>query len=343
MKKFLRLKILNNEIIYFLKSALVFLIASLIFVQTLPASEKSSKMTDVNLIAQELSPQTAIGFIIPGDIQYYRDMHNAFVSRLNKEGYGARVKIFVQKPYPDHISIRNAVRKLVAMDVDLIIAYGTASVLAAYYERTKIPVVYAGAYEPLIKDLKAKNITGVSMKIPISSLLRYLNEIKPISSLGVAYCMFEEDSVYQLKELIHFSDQYKYKVEAINVHSPHDVMRLSSEFLGKSLDAIFITTSSNVSAISSAIIDISREKKIPTASMMPGHKSWAIVSLFNSPESQGIIAAEKAIKILDGFSPNEVKRDTVSNTELIFNLKEAMKMGFKIPINLMTEATRLLE
>jgi len=343
IKKFFKLKILNNEILYIVKAAYIVLILNLIFVQPLPASENAGKMPDVNLIAQASLSQTTIGVIIPGDIQYYRNMHGAFISKLDKEGYGARVKIFVQKPYPDHISMRNAIRKLAAMDVDLIVAYGTAAALAAIDERTKIPIVYAGVYEPLMKDIKAKNITGVSVKVPISSLLRYLNEIKPISTLGVVYCMFEEESVHQLKEVIQFSDHYKFKVEIINVHSPHDVIKLSSQLLGKSLDAIFITSSANVDSVSSAVIDISRDRKIPAVSLLPHNKSWPMIALFNSPEGQGVIAASAAVKIINGVPPSQIKRVTFADIELVFNPKEAMRIGLKLPINLMTEATRLIE
>lgn len=290
-----------------------------------------------------IASETTIGVIMPGEAKYYKDMHNAFMSRLNREGYGASVKIIVQKPYPDHISMRNAVRKLIAMDVDLIVAYGAAATYATIDEKANKPIVYAGLYDPLIRDITAKNITGVSMKIPISSLLRYLNEIKDISSLGVAYCMYEQDSVLQLKEIIQFSDQYKFKVETINVQNPYDVIGLSNQILGKSLDAILITSSSNASVASPAIMDISRNRKIPTASLLPGHGALPVVALFNAPEGQGIMAADKAIKIINGIPPHQIKRDSIADIELVFNIKEAINIGLKIPLNLVTEATRIVE
>lgn len=290
-----------------------------------------------------IASEKTIGVIMPGEAKYYKDMHNAFMSRLNREGYGVSVKIIVQKPYPDHISMRNAVRKLIAMDVDLIVAYGAAAIYAAIDEKANKPIVYAGLYDPLTRDITAKNITGVSMKIPISSLLRYLNEIKHISSLGVAYYMYEQDSVLQLKEIIHFSDQYKFKVETINVQNPYDVIGLSNQILGKSLDAILITSSSNASVASPAIMDISRNRKIPTASLLPGHGALPVIALFNAPEGQGVMAADKAIKIINGTPPHQIKRDSIADIELVFNIKEAINIGLKIPLNLVTEATRIVE
>jgi ABC-type sugar transport system substrate-binding protein len=74
--------------------------------------------------------ENIIGVIMGGDIPYYEDLHSAFMSKLGREGVLANSKVLSQKPYPDDISLSNAARKLIAQNVNVIVAYGTSAAAA---------------------------------------------------------------------------------------------------------------------------------------------------------------------------------------------------------------------
>ena len=287
-----------------------------------------------------LAAEKTIGVIMTGDIQYYKDMHDSFMSKLRRENYADKVEIIMQRPYPDPISLSNAARKLIANEVDVIVAYGAPAALAAFREKSQIPVVYSSVYEPLTSRIKAKNITGISSKASVSSLLRYLRGITSISSLGVIYSTNEEDSIHQMKELFRLSEQYGFKVEGLNLKRHNDAKNL---FSGTKVDAIFITCSSIANMASSSIFDFSRDRRIPTVAMLPDRTSHAIVTLYASPREQGEKAADKAIRIINGVHPEGIKTDSSNEIELVFNLEELIGMGFKIPMDLVTEATKLIQ
>ncbi len=297
-------------------------------------------LTPLPFASQGSAAEKTIGVIMTGDIPYYRDVHTAFMARLGREGYADRVEVIMQKPYPDPISLSNAARKLIAVDADIIVAYGAPAAFAVFREKPKIPMVYGSVYEPLAAKITAKNTTGISSRISVSSLLRYLRGIAPITNLGVIYSANEEDSVYQTKELLKLSDQYGFKIAEINLKRPQDTKAMLS---GKKLDAIFITGSAIANMASSSIMEFSRNQRIPTASLLPDKSYHAIVTLCPSPRDLGEKIAEKVIKVLNNVSPERIKVDSSSDTELIFNLREAKDMGFKIPMNLVTEATRLIQ
>jgi len=139
----------------------------------------------VALPVQGEAAENTIGVIMTGDIPYYQDLHKAFMARLGQSGLLSNTEVIVQKPYPDDISLINAARKLIAMDVDAIVVYGTAAAVAVVKERTKIPLVYAAVYEPLMPELKTRFSTGVYVRLSISSLLRYLRSLNQINTLGV--------------------------------------------------------------------------------------------------------------------------------------------------------------
>jgi putative ABC transport system substrate-binding protein len=281
-----------------------------------------------------------IGVILPGDVPYFLDVQSVFLSNLNKEGYAGKVGIVIQKPFPDPVSLSNAARKLIALDVDVIVTYGAPATLAAAREKSRIPIVYAGVYDPMVPKIRTRNIIGISSRLSVTSLLRYLRGLNDISTLEVIYSAGEEDSVMQLRELLKLSQQHGFRVEAIDLKRPQDVRTALS---GRKLDAIFITGSSIANLAGPAIMDFAREQKIPTATLIPLKTSPATVTLAASSKEQGERIAEMVTKILNGTPPYRMKADSSSEIELIFNFKEAAAMGFRIPMDLVTEATRLIQ
>lgn len=293
-----------------------------------------------SLPCQAASDGYTIGVIMTGDIQYYRDVHEAFMSRLRKEGYADRIEVIMQKPYPDPMSLSNAARKLIAHEVDVILVYGTPAAIAVSREKSKIPVIYAGVYEPLIQKIAGKNVAGTCMKPSVSGLLRYLRGMATIGNLAVIYSDNEVNSAYQMKEIMKIGEQYRMKIHAINLKRHQDV---KNSLAGKKYDALFITESSIANVGMSSIMDFAREQKIPTASLLPDKNSHIIVALYASPKELGDKSAEKVMKALTERSAERIKSGSSQDIELVFDLKELLGMGLKIPMDLVTEATRIIQ
>lgn len=289
--------------------------------------------------SQGFAERKTIGVIMTGNIPYYTKMHQAFITKLSSEGYD--VEILLQRPYPDPVSWSNAARKLIAVDVDIIVAYGAPAALAAVYEKTNIPIVYVGVPKPNTIGIAGKNITGAVSNAPTSSLIRYLKKITSISNLGVLYSESEDDSLKQLEELTRLSNELGFRIVKINIKWIEDVKKIRT---ADKLDALFLTYSSSVNMALDAIVDIAKANKLPTASILKGDdNSGVIITLSASPEEQGEIAAEKVIKILRGANPGTIPPTYGKNIELIFNLKENTAMGFKIPMDIVTEATKIIQ
>jgi putative ABC transport system substrate-binding protein len=274
-----------------------------------------------------------------GDIPYYEDLHNAFMAKLRHEGHAKKTEVIVQKPYPDSISLSNAARKFIAMDVDAIVAYGAPAALAVINEKTKIPLIYASVYEPFLPKVKSRYSTGVYAKLSISSLLRYLRGLKQITTLGVVYSSNEEDSAYQLMELSKLAAQHGIKIEPINLKRHQEA---KEKLAVKKLDAVFLTGSSVAHMAMGQVVEYAKEQRVPYASFLLGRDVSAIISLAVSPREQGEKASDKVIKVLGGIPPDKIRAESSTEVELIFNLKEATAMGWKMPMDLVTEATRLI-
>jgi putative ABC transport system substrate-binding protein len=260
------------------------------------------------------------------------------MDELEKKNYLGRIRLLVQQPHPDHISLSNAVRKLKAYEADVLITYGWLATEIAVLEKTGIPIIYTCVYEPC--EFSAKNITGVCSKTSISSLLRYLKSLKDINRLGVIYDSTEADSKKQMNDIARLSLNYNFTVQEINMKKTKDITKI---FDNIRLDAIFITSSSSANSKFSYLINLARNYKIPSASLLYDKTIYATIVLSPSVSELGEKTAKKVIDFLNGISVDRMKVETARETELIFNLKEARHMNFKIPLDLITEATWLIQ
>jgi putative ABC transport system substrate-binding protein len=83
---------------------------------------------------------------------------------------------------------RKLARKVRASDVTLLLAVGLKAALAARLEIVDIPVVFCMVLDPAKHDLKAPNITGIRLDVPIERQLRTMRSVlPPVKRIGVLY------------------------------------------------------------------------------------------------------------------------------------------------------------
>ncbi len=122
-----------------------------------------------------------VGVILSGNITYYQEIQKAFAVTLVKEGFDhSKVDTLLQMPSPDVLSWTNAARKLVVADVNVLVAYGAPSALAAIRETKSIPIVFAGVYDPSAIGVAARNIAGISLRRYLSRLVSGTLELIPV-------------------------------------------------------------------------------------------------------------------------------------------------------------------
>jgi len=283
-----------------------------------------------------------VGVIMTGNISYYDTMHQTFVANLKKKlPPGEEVEFILQRPFPDPIAWSNAARKLIAIDVDLIVSYGAPATHAVLFEKSKIPVVYAGVYEPEAAGIKSRYVTGCGYRVPLSSLLRYFKRIKDVKKLRVVYSSTEEDSVRQMNELVSLAKQQKIDLTWVDIRSQGDIKKLKS--VGKG-DAVYITGSSLAHVWMEDILSLLEDNQVPAVDMFPDPaERGLLITLFHPPELQGEAAAEIVSKIIGGEKAENIAPQLLRETELVFNLVEARALGISLPLQLMVEATRVIK
>jgi putative ABC transport system substrate-binding protein len=276
-----------------------------------------------------------------GDIPYYGAIHEAFVNEINKRSAGEeKIEIVLQRPFPNSISWSNAARKLIAFDVDLIVTYGSPAALAVIHEKSSIPLVYAGFYEPEEVAINSKYATGCGFKVPLSSILRYFKRVKDVNSLGVVFSSIEEDSVRQFDTMKRLTEQQGIKIAKMDIQAQSDLDKLKTQ----QSDVVFITGSSLAHLWLDDLVTILEKQQVPVADIFPDeNEAGVLMTLFQPSDTQGEMAAEMAWQILTGTRPADLATQTFRDTELVFNLIEAKRLGINFPIQLLIEATRVIE
>ncbi|MBI4689768.1 MAG: ABC transporter substrate-binding protein [Nitrospirae bacterium] len=283
--------------------------------------------------------EKTVGIIMTGDIPYYKTIHKAFLEGLSAEGLGAgKVNVVVQAPAPDTMAWMNAARKLVAVDVNIIVAYGAPAALAVIHESSDIPVVFAGVYDPQAVGIIGKNATGISSKVPVASVVKNLKGMSNFSKLGIVFNDSERDTVKQAEEVKQFEGQYGFQSVRFNIKRFGDAAKISN------VDALFITTSCSAMQCVDNVVGVARKGKIPTATTIGGGEERGIIlTLTADPNEQGREAAERVSKILKGAKPASIPIEIPKKIEMIINLKEATAIDLKVPFDILTSATRIIK
>lgn len=301
-------------------------------------------LTGVLMIGWSLHSQaagTVIAAILSSDQPRYREAHRAFVKSLADRGYpAATTEIILQTPNPDPLSWSNTIRKFNAYKPALILAYGAPAAISAMKESEGIPVVAVDIYAT---DQPAKGMCGVSSRVPMITLLKTLQEIRPYRRIGILYTSREAGSQRQADDIKINALQLGVSVVEGNFTSSATLEAGLSTFIER-VDVLIATESSIVCRNFDRIISLARKHNKPVAATMPdAAEKGALVSLEISPQEQGHLAAEIAVRILEGANPEHLSLLTPRRVELIVNLRIARDMGINLPFTVLGKATRVLK
>ncbi|MEJ2182225.1 MAG: ABC transporter substrate binding protein [Nitrospirota bacterium] len=281
-----------------------------------------------------------VGVILTRDRPFDEQAQKALQKYVRSQGFGDRVRYIVQRPHPDPVAWSNASRKLIAAEVDAIVTYGGAATAAALRENSGIPVIYAGVYDSVARNIPRDEATGVCSRPSIAALLRYIREsIQGVKSLGVLYYTLDEDSRKQFDDIAELSKKYGFRLDPLRVRRQGDVGDAISQ---ADVSALFITSSAFMSGVYSEVLRMAETKKIPSASLVYDPALFATYVLSPNPEEHGREAARKLLRLLKGVPLEDIPPSCASEVELVFNLAKARELGIRIPMDVVTEATRII-
>ena len=291
-----------------------------------------------------------VAAVFSADLPRYREAHRAFEKQLQQKGYTrGNLDIIEQFPNADPISWANAVRKFVGLNADLIVAYGAPAAMAASKEGGNIPILVADVYGPVEIGIatsmtrSGSNLTGVSSKVPLITLLKMIQEIKLVRTIGIIYSSREAGSLVQLKELRRASAQLGISVEELNATTAAGFDAAVTSLVRK-VDSVLVTENTVSQWHFDKIIKKTNDARIPLLTMIPdAAERGALISLEISPVEQGQLAAELASRILGGAKAGALPLVMPKRVELLINMKSARYLDLQVPFSVLSNATKIIK
>lgn len=288
-----------------------------------------------------------IAVILPNDLPRYWQIQTAFLPAL-QSACGTGCRVYVQTPNADRLSLRNSVRKAVALDARLIVTYGTAATSAARSENPGLPILFADVPDPEAltydnnKSLVGNNMTGVRGDAPLPALLSFFLEATKAGSLAILY---EKDSVegsYQRNTLLQVAKRRNVAVMELVLDDDDDIVtRLKS--LPSHIDGLYLAHGERLSRQLQDVIATMKQQKIPVISQIPGSAELgAFMSLETDAAEQGeklAVLAGQMLRSKKAQPPAIIKPRQVA---FVVNLKAAHALHLQVPLQTLAAATRIV-
>lgn len=292
-----------------------------------------------------------VAVVITGDLPRYQEANDAFMKILQAGGLTKdKVEVYVQTPNPDPMSWANSIRKAVGVGADLIITYGAPATLVAKHEARSVPVLFADVYDPvslgIVKDLAVPggDISGVSNKTPVETLVRSFADICKGKTLGALFSHNDKGSILQVDDIEKAAANFGIKVVRQGVGKPADLARDAADLCSR-VDALYVADSALLQMQLPQVLDAAKKQGIPTISQIPGLSDMgALMTLEADPTEQGQLVGVHALQILAANQKAlALPVRTPKKVSLVINLKVAKDLGLTVPFQVLSLATRVVK
>jgi putative tryptophan/tyrosine transport system substrate-binding protein len=304
--------------------------------------------------AQQTGKIPRIGFLDSSTASGSAVLLRTFWQEMSKLGWieGKNITIEYRFAEQKYERLPELAADLVRLKVDLIVASGTAAVLAAKSATTTIPIVMTSSTNPVGARLIASlarpggNVTGTSGLADELSTKR-LEIIKDaIPKLArVGFLQPQGASDIQLKELRAAATALKLKLEEIETQP--DAKGLESAFKTakqKQVNAIMTTTGNLFFAERNRIVELAIKYRLPA--IYPQDEFVEAGGLMSYGADYDDLYRRAAVyvdKILKGAKPADLPVQQATKFEFVINLKAAKQIGLTLSPEFLSRANRMIK
>jgi ABC-type uncharacterized transport system substrate-binding protein len=287
----------------------------------------------------------------PNQVWHYRE---AFVRGLEKLGHVQGEDIIIHNQYGlgDSILLSELAIELVNQKVDVIVASGTPSAVAATRATREIPIVFVNVGDPvksgLVKTMAqpGANATGLSLRAPELSAKRleiFKESVGGISHIAVLGNSANSSHKLNLRALEPEGKQLKITIQSIEVHGRNEFERAFAEMIRAGADSVMVLPDAMFFSERQKIVQLALSTRLPAIYTYRGYVEAGGLMAYGP--NQVHFYARAAIyvdKILNGAMPADLPVERPMRAELIVNLKTANAIGIKIPPEVLQRAVRVL-
>jgi len=304
--------------------------------------------------AQRAGKLPTIGFFGSASSSTWKPWVAAFVQRLRELGWIENQTVAIEYRWAEGREERFAeiAAEFIRLKVDVIFTYATPSSIAAKKATAVIPIVFAGAGDPVGTGLVASlarpggNITGLSIQQTdlASKRLEILRQVLPtVRTVAILADIGSPNSVLEMGEAQAAADTLGFAVVTSKLRGAEDIAPAFEALKGR-VDALYVCSSPPLTTNRIQINSLALGQRLPT---MYGFREYTVSGGLMSygPYFPSIFrrAAEYVDKILRGAKPGDLPVEQPTKFEFIINLTTAKALGLTVPASLMSLADELIE
>ena len=243
--------------------------------------------------------------------------------------------------------------ELVALKPDAIVCSGTPPTSAARRATSSIPIVFAGAGDPVGSGLVASlarpggNVTGVSsVTAPVATKqLELLREMFPAAKrLGYLTNASNRAAVATYRHVEQQARIMKVTVQMLDGRKRAELEKSFETIKREGLQGLLVGAAIALLEHRDRIVEFAAREKLPVAY---GRREYVdaggLVSYSVDLRFTVLRSAEFVHRILKGAKPADLPVEQSSNTLMLLNLKAARALGVKIPESVRLRANEVIQ
>ena len=304
--------------------------------------------------AQQPARIPRIGILIAVSGSVFPARVEAFRQRLRQLGYVEGKNILIEYRYAEGKRERlpDLAAELIGLKVDLIVTVGVPAAQAAKKASGTIPIVFAGASDPVGTGIVSSlarpggNITGLSLMVPDldGKRLELLKEAFP--KVARAAFLWQPGGArgnLALTKMEAAAKALGLELLSLEVRSLDDFEGAFARAKGDGAQALITTTGERINTQQRRVLDFAAKNRLPAIY----HYSEFVEAgglMSYAPDNMDIWrrAATYVDKILKGAKPGDIPVEQPKKFEFIINLNAAKEIGLTIPPNMLVRADKVI-
>jgi len=278
----------------------------------------------------------------------------AFVQRLHELGWFEGRSIAIEDRWAEGRTERFAeiAAEFVQLKVDVIVTVGTLPALAAKQATALIPIVFAGAGDPVGTGIVASlarpggNVTGLSVQFTdlAGKRLELLREVVPnLRRLAILINADNPAAMKEVGEVQAAAGAFGLEVVTLEIRKAEEIASAFEALKGRA-EALYVFADALMNTNRVRINTLALAARLPT---MHGVREYVeaggLMSYGPSLPDLYRRAADFVDKILRGAKPGDIPVEQPTKFDLVINLTTAKALGLTIPESFLLRADEVIE
>jgi putative tryptophan/tyrosine transport system substrate-binding protein len=278
----------------------------------------------------------------------------AFQQRLHELGWieGRTVAIEVRWAGGRRDRFAEIAAEFVGLKVNVIVTAGTEPAIAARDVTSVIPIVFAGAGDPVGAGLVASlarpggNVTGLSLQQTdtVGKRLELMREFVPGLHRLAVMAVSNASNAIETREVRTVAGTLGFEIISIPEIQRADDIVLAFEALRSRADALYVCSDPLVNANRVRINTLALAARLPTMHSFREYvEAGGLMSYGPNYPDLFRRAGEYVDKVLRGAMPADIPVEQPTKFDLVINLTTAKALGLDIPAALIARADAVIE